>query len=108
MIGRASIGYPWIFNEIKHFMKTGEHLAPPTIQDRIDVCKKHLDFSIRWKGNHVGIVEMRRHYSNYFKGISHFKEFRMRLVTSMDYEEILGILNEVSIFYGEEELLVKA
>jgi tRNA-dihydrouridine synthase B len=106
MIGRAAIGYPWIFNEIKHYFKTGEHLAPPTMDDRIDVCKKHLDFSIRWKGNHVGIVEMRRHYSNYFKGISHFKDFRMRLVTCMNYEEILEILEEVSVFYGQEEMMV--
>jgi nifR3 family TIM-barrel protein len=106
MIGRAAIGYPWIFNEIKHYFKTGEHLAPPTIDDRIDVCRKHLDFSIRWKGNHVGIVEMRRHYSNYFKGISHFKEFRMRLVTCMNYQEILEILEEVSVFYSQEEMMV--
>jgi tRNA-dihydrouridine synthase B len=76
------------------------------MDDRIDVCRKHLDFSIRWKGNHVGIVEMRRHYSNYFKGISHFKEFRMRLVTSMNYEEIISILEEVSVFYGQEEMKV--
>jgi tRNA-dihydrouridine synthase B len=103
MIGRAAIGYPWIFNEIKHYFKTGEHLAPPTIDDRIDVCRKHLDFSIRWKGEYVGIVEMRRHYSNYFKGLSHFKEFRMRLVTSMSYQEIIGILDEVSIFYNQNE-----
>jgi nifR3 family TIM-barrel protein len=105
MIGRASIGYPWIFNEIKHFLKTGEHLAAPTIDDRIEVCRKHLDFSIRWKGAYVGIVEMRRHYSNYFKGISHFKEFRMRLVTSMDYQEIIQILEEVSAFYAQQEVI---
>ena len=105
MIGRAAIGYPWIFNEIKHFFKTGNHLAPPTIDDRIDVCRKHLDFSIRWKGNHVGIVEMRRHYSNYFKGIPHFKDFRMRLVTSLNYQEIIEILEEVSVFYQQEEML---
>ncbi|WP_026994361.1 tRNA dihydrouridine synthase DusB [Flectobacillus major] len=103
MIGRASIGYPWIFNEIKHFLQTGEHLAAPTIQDRIDVCKKHLDFSIQWKGNHVGIVEMRRHYANYFKGIPHFKEFRMRLVTSSSYDDILEILADVHQFYLQAE-----
>ncbi len=103
MIGRASIGYPWIFNEIKHFLQTGEHLAAPTIQDRIDVCKKHLDFSIQWKGNHVGIVEMRRHYANYFKGIPHFKEFRMRLVTSSSYDDILAILADVHQFYLQAE-----
>ncbi|HRG39109.1 MAG TPA: tRNA dihydrouridine synthase DusB, partial [Bacteroidia bacterium] len=67
MIGRASIGYPWIFNEIKHYFKTGEHLIAPTIHDRVKVCKEHLDFSIRWKNERLGIVEMRRHYTNYFR-----------------------------------------
>lgn len=105
MIGRASIGYPWIFNEIKHFLKTGEHLPEPTIEDRINVCRKHLDFSIRWKGNHSGIVEMRRHYSNYFKGLDHFKPFRMKLVTSPDYQEITDILQEVAVFYSQEVLV---
>ncbi|MFI5141727.1 MAG: tRNA dihydrouridine synthase DusB [Bacteroidia bacterium] len=82
MIGRASIGYPWIFNEIKHFAKTGTHLAPPTIADRVEVCKTHLLKSIEWKGEKLGIVEMRRHYTNYFRGLDHFKETRMILVTS--------------------------
>ena len=95
MIGRATIGYPWIFNEIKHFLKTGEKLAPPTISQRVDVCRKHLDFSIKWKGDFTGIVEMRRHYSNYFKGLDHFKEFRMKLVTTNSYEEVLQTLEEV-------------
>lgn len=95
MIGRATIGYPWIFNEIKHYLKTGEKLAPPTISQRVDVCKQHLDFSIRWKGNFTGIVEMRRHYANYFKGLDHFKEYRMKLVTTNSYEEILQVLEEV-------------
>ncbi len=105
MIGRAAIGYPWIFNEIKHFLKTGTHLAPPTVTDRIEVCQKHLDFSVQWKGDHGGIVEMRRHYANYFKGLDHFKPFRMRLVTSMDHQEILEILNEVSQFYSNHEVV---
>src|SRR6185295_233476 len=82
MIGRASIGHPWIFNEIKHFMNTGESLAPPTIEDRVNICRIHLNKSIEWKGNIIGIFEMRRHYANYFKGIDHFKEYRMKLVTS--------------------------
>lgn len=99
MIGRAAIGYPWIFNEIKHFLKTGEHLAPPTIQERIQVCISHLDFSVQWKGTHGGIVEMRRHYSNYFRGMDHFKPFRSRLVTSMSELEIKHILKEVYDFY---------
>jgi tRNA-dihydrouridine synthase B len=95
MIGRATIGYPWIFNEIKHFLKTGEKLAPPTISQRVDVCRQHLDFSIKWKGNFTGIVEMRRHYANYFKGLDHFKEYRMKLVTTNSYEEILQTLEDV-------------
>ncbi len=101
MIGRASIGYPWIFNEIKQFLKTGEHLAAPDLTERIRVCLNHLEFSIRWKGNHGGIVEMRRHYANYFKGLDHFKPFRSRLVTSLSFDEINQILTEVSNFYQE-------
>jgi nifR3 family TIM-barrel protein len=99
MIGRATIGYPWIFNEIKHFLKTGEKLAPPTIAQRVDVCRQHLDFSIKWKGDFTGIVEMRRHYANYFKGLDHFKEYRMKLVTTNSYEEILQTLEEVRARY---------
>ncbi len=102
MIGRAAIGYPWIFNEIKHFLATGTYLPAPTIQQRIDVCAAHLDFSIRWKGEHGGIVEMRRHYSNYFRGLDHFKPFRTRLVTSMSHEEIQEILNEIAQNYQTE------
>jgi nifR3 family TIM-barrel protein len=100
MIGRATIGYPWIFNEIKHYLKTGEQLAPPTISQRVDVCRQHLDFSIKWKGDFTGIVEMRRHYSNYFKGLDHFKEFRMKLVTTNSYEEVLQTLEEVRERYA--------
>jgi tRNA-dihydrouridine synthase B len=100
MIGRASIGYPWIFNEIKHYLKTGEYLAPPTIAERVQVCKEHLDFSIKWKSKHAGIVEMRRHYTNYFKGLPHFKDYRNKLVTTYSYDEIISILNEVENAYG--------
>ncbi len=96
MIGRASIGYPWIFNEIKHFIKTGEKLAPPTIQQRVDVCKRHLEFSLRWKGEITGIVEMRRHYSNYFKGIPDFKEYRTQLVQSTDQAHLFEMLNNIN------------
>ena len=103
MIGRASIGYPWIFNEIKHFFKTGEHLAPPTITDRVRVCKEHLDFSIKWKSKHAGIVEMRRHYTNYFKGLPNFKDYRTNLVTTYLYDEIVSILDEVEKRYSELE-----
>jgi tRNA-dihydrouridine synthase B len=101
MIGRASIGYPWIFKEIKHFMKTGMHLAPPTISQRVATCKMHLDFSIKWKGDYVGIVEMRRHYTNYFKGLDHFKEYRMKLVTTNNYDEIVDTLNFIETRYSE-------
>ena len=100
MIGRASIGYPWIFNEIKHFMRTGEKLNPPTIADRVKVCRTHLDASIEWKGDVLGIIEMRRHYTNYFKGIPHFKEYRMQLVTLNSYIEVQAVLNEIETVLG--------
>lgn len=102
MIGRASIGYPWIFNEIKHFLRTGEHLAAPTLADRVAICKQHLDFSIRWKGEKTGIFEMRRHYTNYFKGLENFKPFRLRLVQADTYGEIAGILDEITDIYEIE------
>lgn len=92
MIGRAAIGYPWIFNEVKHFMQTGEHLPAPGIAERVKAAKDHLEMSIRWKGESLGIAEMKRHYTNYFKGIAHFKEYRMKLVTSFSLNEILDTL----------------
>ena len=106
MIGRASIGYPWIFNEIKHFMQTGQHLLPPTVAERVRVCRQHLDFSIRWKGPITGIFEMRRHYATYFKGLDNFKPFRMRFVESGTYEQLIEILEEVSETYSEELVCV--
>jgi nifR3 family TIM-barrel protein len=96
MIGRAAIGYPWIFREIKHFFKTGEYLAEPTIAERVDVCKTHLDKSIAWKGNKTGIFEMRRHYANYFKGIPDFKEYRMKLVSLENINDIYSVLEEIN------------
>jgi nifR3 family TIM-barrel protein len=95
MIGRASIGYPWIFNEIKHFINTGEHLAPPTVNDRVEAAIQHLEMSVEWKGEILGIAEMKRHYTNYFKGIAHFKKTRMKLVTSFDLNEIRETLDEI-------------
>lgn len=95
MIGRASIGYPWIFNEIKHYINTGTHMAKPTIQDRVEAARRHLEMSIKWKGEGLGIAEMKRHYTNYFKGIAHFKDYRMKLVTTFNLEEILQTLNEI-------------
>ena len=95
MIGRAAIGYPWIFREIKHYMATGEILPPPTIEERLDACRKHLHGSIRWKGQKLGLLEMRRHYANYLKGLSRIKEYRTRLVSTEDPTELEQILNEI-------------
>lgn len=105
MIGRASIGYPWVFNEIKHFMKTGEHLAPPTISDRVEAAKEHLRRSLEWKGERLGVVEMRRHYANYFRGIPHFKEWRMKMVTEMDSAVLFETLDKVSAEFRDIEFL---
>ncbi|MBK7666099.1 MAG: tRNA dihydrouridine synthase DusB [Sphingobacteriaceae bacterium] len=95
MIGRASIGYPWIFNEIKHFFKTGEHLPAPTLHNRVEVCKTHLLKSVEWKGERLGMLEMRPHYTNYFKGIPHFKDTRMILVTCDSLQGVLDTLDAV-------------
>ncbi|GAB4119303.1 MAG: tRNA dihydrouridine synthase DusB [Thermoflexibacter sp.] len=100
MIGRAAIGYPWIFREVKHFFQTGEKLPPPTFQERIETCKKHLDFSVRWKGEKLGIFEMRRHYTSYFKNLPDFKPFRTRLVEAPTYSQVLEIFEEVSEKYA--------
>ncbi|KAA3440257.1 tRNA dihydrouridine synthase DusB [Rufibacter hautae] len=103
MIGRASIGYPWIFREIKHYVQTGELLAPPTIQERIDMCKMHFDKGLEWKGPRLGIFEMRRHYANYFRGLPNVKGYRTRLVQTEDPQEIYAILDEIanSMEYAE-------
>ena len=97
MIGRAAIGYPWIFNEIKHYFAKGELMPPPSIDERITVFKKHLNFSIEWKGLKLGLIEMRRHYTNYFKGIPHVKPFRTRLVTCDSYDGVLEIVEELRL-----------
>ena len=103
MIGRGSIGNPWIFNEIKHFLKTGEHLARPIMKERVEACKQHLKHSIEWKGDVLGISEMKRHYTNYFKGINDFKSYRIKMVTSESETEIQEILDEVALkFEGYE------
>lgn len=103
MIGRAAIGYPWIFNEIKHYMATGEHLPKPTLEERVKVAKKHLEFSVEWKGELKGIFEMRRHYTNYFRGIPNFKPYRTQLVESDSYDELQNILDEVASVFSEVE-----
>ncbi|SKB73002.1 tRNA dihydrouridine synthase DusB [Daejeonella lutea] len=96
MIGRAAIGYPWIFREIKHFFKTGEYLPEPTISERVEVCRTHFEKSILWKGEKTGIFEMRRHYANYFKGIPDFKEYRMKLVSLESISDIHATLDEIN------------
>jgi tRNA-dihydrouridine synthase B len=104
MIGRASIGYPWVFNEIKHFLRTGQHLPPPTIKQRVEVCKTHLLKSVEWKGEKLGIVEMRRHYTNYFRGLPNFKDIRMVLVTSPNLQELLDTIDSVENRYENCEV----
>ena len=96
MIGRGAIGYPWIFKEIKHYLKTGDYLTPPSIAERVAACKQHLKHSIAWKGKILGIAEMKRHYTNYFKCIPYFKEYRIKMVTSNCQLEIEELLDEVS------------
>ncbi len=103
MIGRAAIGYPWIFNDIKHYIKTGEQLPSPTIEQRIGVCRKHLRRSFEWKGPVVGILEMRRHYANYLKGLPSIKDYRARLVTLKSLEEIEDVLTEIERHYSGYE-----
>ena len=103
MIGRAAIGYPWIFREIKSFLKDGTILASPTLSERIEVCKTHLKKSVEWKGPKTGIFEMRRHYTNYLKGLPGIKDFRLRLVTLSTAEEINEVLDEITAHYGGYE-----
>lgn len=100
MIGRAAIGYPWIFREIKHYINTGEVLAPPTIEERVEACLKHLHGAIKWKGNKLGILEMRPHYSNYLRGLSHVKEYRTRLVMADNVSDIEAVFEEVRQQYA--------
>ncbi len=105
MIGRAAIGYPWIFNEIKHYFKTGEHLPTPTVIDRVEAARNHLQWSMDWKGERLGIVEMRRHYTNYFKGIHSFKEFKQKLVTTDAPEDLFNIMKEIEQVYADYEFV---
>ena len=101
MIGRAAIGYPWIFNEIKHFFATGEHLAAPTISDRLLAVRQHAEWSAEWKGEKLGLIEMRQHYSNYFRGIPHFKDFRRKFLEVYSLVEIDEVIKETEGFYAE-------
>jgi nifR3 family TIM-barrel protein len=99
MIGRAAIGYPWIFREVKHFIATGEILPSPTLEERVEVARKHLRKSIEWKGPIAGINEMRRHYTNYLKGLPNIKEYRNKLVTYKTGDEVESVLDEVKKNY---------
>ncbi|MDX1667025.1 MAG: tRNA-dihydrouridine synthase, partial [Saprospiraceae bacterium] len=103
MIGRASIGYPWVFREMKHYFKTGEILPPPGIDERVDAVGQHLKHSIEWKGEKLGILEMRRHYTNYFRGYPHIKQYRKKLVTSDDPAVLFETLEEIRTTYAEME-----
>ncbi len=106
MIGRASIGYPWIFREIKHYFKTGEFLPPPTISERVDAAQRHLQHSIAWKGERVGVNEMRRHYTNYFRSLDGIRHFRSLLVTENDPSALFDILDQVRNHYANEMISI--
>lgn len=108
MIGRASIGYPWIFREIKHFLATGQIMDPPDIAERVEAAKEHLTKSLEWKGDSLGIVEMRRHYTNYFKGYPHIKPYRSILVTSYDQNELFDTLDLIRERYADYEVTMPA
>lgn len=108
MIGRATIGNPFIFREIKHYVQTGTHLAPATLAEKLDACKTHLQRSIAWKGEKLGILEMRRHYAPYFAGLPNVRAFRSKLVVSESVHEILQLLDELELHYSKEENLVYA
>ncbi|MGO3690925.1 tRNA dihydrouridine synthase DusB [Psychroflexus sp. S27] len=101
MIGRASIGYPWFFREVKHYLETGEKIAPATFQERIDTARRHLQMAIDWKGEKLGVFETRRHYTTYFKGIPHFKEYRMKMVTSDESKDVFKTFDEVEEKFGD-------
>ncbi len=99
MIGRAAIGYPWIFREVKHFLKTGQHLPPPTFEERLNVCRTHFEKSVAWKGDKVGVFEMRRHYAQYFRGLPDFKPWRAQLVNAGTPAEVYEILEQIREVY---------
>ena len=105
MIGRASIGNPWFFKEVKHYFKTGEHLSPPTMEERVVAARRHLQMAIDWKGKKLGVFETRRHYTNYFKGIPHFKEYRMKMVTSDEASDVFATFDEVLQKFGDHQFV---
>ena len=106
MIGRASIGNPWFFNQVKHFFKTGQHLPQPTLFERINMAEEHLKMAIKWKGEKLGVLETRRHYSNYFKGIPDFKKYRTTMVTSDFSEDVFSLFTELKEKFQARKLVV--
>ena len=104
MIGRASIGNPWFFNQVKHYFETGTHAAPPSIEDRVAVARRHLEMAIDWKGEIQGILETRRHYTNYFKGIPNFKPLRTRMVTSNESAGVFEVFDEIIEHFSAQEM----
>ena len=106
MIGRASIGNPWFFGQVKHYFKTKEHLPPPTIKDRVEMARRHLQMAIEWKGDKLGVFETRRHYTNYFKGIPHFKEYRLQMVTLDNASEVFEVFDRVASNFQEAEVSI--
>lgn len=105
MIGRAAIGYPWIFREVKHFLKTGQHLPPPTFEERLLVCRTHFEKSVAWKGDKVGVFEMRRHYAQYFRGLPDFKPWRTQLVNAGTPDEVYDLLDALYENYTNVTIL---
>ncbi len=105
MIGRASIGYPWFFNEVKHYLQTGQKLLPPTMAERVEAARRHLQMAIDWKGEKLGVFETRRHYTNYFRGIPHFKEYRMKMVTSDEASDVFAAFDEVLEKFGDHQFV---
>ena len=106
MIGRACIGNPWFFAQVKHYFKTKEHLPPPTIKDRVEMARRHLQMAIDWKGDKLGVFETRRHYTNYFKGIPHFKEYRLQMVTLDNAFEVFEVFDQVASNFQEVEVSI--
>ena len=105
MIGRATIGNPWFFKQVKHFFNTGQHLPPITMQERVNAVRRHLQMAIDWKGEKLGVFETRRHYTNYFRGIPHFKEYRMKMVTSDDAKDVFNTFDEVLDKFADHEFI---
>lgn len=106
MIGRASIGNPWFFNQVKHFLTTGAHLSPPSIEEKVEAARRHLTMAIDWKGETLGVLETRRHYTNYFKGISNFKPLRTRMVTSDSSKGVFDVLDQILEEYAFDQSAV--